>query len=259
MSLWSQIRADEARLDACVALLMRNMALAEELSLALSECGAVVRYAAEQMALNQQVHAQRPDIVIIDADQPESAIAYCRSLTAKDAVPVILLGSSLDERARLEAYDAGVDMVVAGPIYMQEIVARVRSVLWRTKPIAVASRMGVGVVAIDLAQEQVSCCGTPVYLRPSEKRLLNFFLRNPTRVISRQELADSLFPETAPDVRTVDQYVCRLRLALCCKTDRDPIRTVLKSGYALDPEQFDGAAEIARHRIDRRRRQLKVR
>ena len=262
MKLWPQIKIEQTRLDADIAIVTSNVMFAGQLTSALTVIGASVHCAENYRRLFRLADGQGFDCVILDIGPSVSAVVEaCRRLRpggSKGVVPVIVMGENLGELDRIAVYEAGAEVVLTAPISGRELVARVRNILWRTRPLAVVPQLKLGSMAVDLDLEKVSCCGSPVHLRPKELRLLKFFMRHPARVISRQELAAGLYRDTQTDSRTIDQHVCRLRQALHCSIIRDPIRTVLKEGYVLDRDVLAGAPSAAPEHVDRRRRQLKA-
>ena len=79
-----------------------------------------------------------------------------------------------------------------------------------------------------------------VHLGPTEFRLLDVLMQRPGRVFSREQLLDRVWGQDVyVEIRTVDVHIGRLRKALNRRGDRDPIRTVRSSGYALD-ETYTG-------------------
>ncbi len=89
-------------------------------------------------------------------------------------------------------------------------------------------------LTVDLHAYRVSRSGGVIDLGPMEYRMLCFFLRHPSKVFTRQELIDGVWPAGATvDVRTVDVHIARLRRSLTRYGHADPIRTVRKVGYAL--------------------------
>jgi len=90
-------------------------------------------------------------------------------------------------------------------------------------------------VAMSMSQRRVTRGERTVHLSPTEFRLLRIFLRKPREVVSRRELASTLWgPELEVEPRTIDVQVGRLRRALTGPGETNLIRTVRAGGYALD-------------------------
>ncbi|MEX1035527.1 MAG: winged helix-turn-helix domain-containing protein [Sneathiella sp.] len=89
-------------------------------------------------------------------------------------------------------------------------------------------------LVIDLQAYRVGRDGRIIELGPVEYRMLCFFLRHPSKVFTREELIDGVWPTgTEIDMRTVDVHIARLRRSLTRYGHADPIRTVRTVGYAL--------------------------
>ena len=92
-------------------------------------------------------------------------------------------------------------------------------------------------LSLDRAAHRVRRGGRPVPLGPTEYRLLEFLMRHPRRVFSREEVLDAVWGRTVHvEPRTVDVHVRRLRKAINGEGELDVVRTVRAAGYALDTE-----------------------
>ena len=114
-------------------------------------------------------------------------------------------------------------------------MARVRSLLRRSRPERLANRLTVGDLELDRETHRVRRGSRDINLGPTEFRLLDYLMERPGRVFSRAQLLDGVWGLSAEiDERTVDVHVGRLRKALSRGRERDPIRTVRGAGYAFD-------------------------
>lgn len=119
------------------------------------------------------------------------------------------------------------------PFSVQELMARIRTQLRRTRPASVGQQLAYEDIILDGETHRVTRGGDPIKLGPTEFRLLTTFMEKPGRVWSREQLLDRVWGrDVYVDTRTVDVHVGRLRKALC-KTGDDPLRTVRGTGYAL--------------------------
>ena len=90
---------------------------------------------------------------------------------------------------------------------------------------------------MDQDTHRVTRVGRPLHLGPTEYRLLEFFMQNPGRVFSREQLLDAVWGrDIHVEPRTVDVHIRRLRKAVNGEGQPDVIRTVRSAGYALDTE-----------------------
>ena len=180
-----------------------------------------------------------PDLIILDWMLPGvSGIEVCRQIKRQKhtrKVPVIMLTARGEESDRIRGLDTGADDYVVKPYSVNELIARVRAHLRRTRPGSVGEILTVGDLELDSEQHKVTRNGQPIKLGPTEFRLLVTFMESPKRVWSRDNLLNRVWGmESDVDTRTVDVHVGRLRKALKQPGASDPIRTVRGSGYSLD-------------------------
>jgi two-component system phosphate regulon response regulator PhoB len=180
-----------------------------------------------------------PDLVILDWMLPGvSGLEICRRMRAKEStrtIPVIMLTARGEENERVRGLSLGADDYVVKPFSVPELMARVRSLLRRSRPERVAARLVAGDLDLDRDTRRVRRSGREIHLGPTEFRLLEFLMERPGRVFSRAQLLDGVWGMSVEiDERTVDVHVGRLRKALSRPEDRDPLRTVRGAGYSFD-------------------------
>jgi two-component system, OmpR family, phosphate regulon response regulator PhoB len=185
-----------------------------------------------------------PDLLVLDWMLPGvSGIELCRRLRARAAtaqLPIIMLTARGEESERVRGLATGADDYVVKPFSVPELVARIRSLLRRSRPERVASVLKAGDIELDRERQRVSRGGRDVPLAATEFRLLEFLMQSPGRVFSRQQVLDGVWGhDVFIDERTIDVHIGRLRKALNRGGAVDPIRTVRGSGYSLD-ERFAG-------------------
>jgi two-component system phosphate regulon response regulator PhoB len=135
---------------------------------------------------------------------------------------------------RVRGLETGADDYMVKPFSVQELMARIRTQLRRTRPAAVGQQLEYDDIILDGETHRVTRGGDPVKLGPTEFRLLTTFMEKPGRVWSREQLLDRVWGrDVYVDTRTVDVHVGRLRKALCKSGGEDPVRTVRGTGYAL--------------------------
>ena len=186
-----------------------------------------------------------PDLVLLDWMLPGlSGIELCRRLRARPQtaqLPIIMLTARGEEDERVRGLATGADDYIVKPFSVPELIARIRALLRRAKPERIARVLGAGEIELDRDRRRVFRGGREIELGPTEFRLLEFLLESPGRVFSREQLLNGIWGrDVYIDERTVDVHVGRLRKALNRERERDPIRTVRGSGYALD-ERFGKA------------------
>lgn len=182
-----------------------------------------------------------PDLVLLDGMLPaESGIEICRQLRrclATRALPVIMLTAGTEEEWAVRGLDAGADSCIAKPFSVDALVARIRALLRRSPALPARAALRFHDCTLDLTRHRIRRNGRPVHLRPTEFRLLEFLMRHPRRVFSRNDLLDAVWgADVHVEARTVDVHIRRLRCAINGDGERNVVRTVRAAGYALDIE-----------------------
>jgi two-component system phosphate regulon response regulator PhoB len=183
-----------------------------------------------------------PDLILLDWMLPGlSGIELCRRWRAKPEtarVPIIMLTARGEEEERVRGLATGADDYVVKPFSLPELQARINALLRRTDPQLVTTLLKAGDLELDRQSHRVRRSGREVHLGPTEYRLLEYLMRHPGRVYSREQLLDGVWGnDVYVDERTVDVHVGRLRKAINRGRNPDPIRTVRGAGYAFD-ERF---------------------
>ncbi len=181
-----------------------------------------------------------PDLLILDWMLPGlSGIELCRRLRQKpgtQSLPLIMLTARSEEADRVRGFETGADDYVVKPFSVNELLARANSLLRRAEPHLLANVILVGDIELDRAAMIVRRRGAVVHLGPTDYRLLEFLMRSPGRVFSREQLLNNVWGhDVYIDDRTVDVHIGRLRKALLQAWSTDPIRTVRGAGYSLNP------------------------
>lgn len=182
-----------------------------------------------------------PDLILMDWMMPKlSGVEVCRRLRRRSetrTTPIIMLTARGDETDKITGLDYGADDYVTKPYSMPELLARVRAVLRRTQPGILEDIIRQGDIEIDTKAFRVRRGDKEVHLGPTEFRLLDHFMRHPTRVFSREQLLDAVWGrDVYVEARTVDVHIGRLRKALKKAGGNDPIRTVRSAGYAFEAQ-----------------------
>ncbi len=188
-----------------------------------------------------QVEEILPDLIVLDWMLPGvSGIEVCRQIKRQKntrKVPVIMLTARGEEADRIRGLDTGADDYLVKPYSINELIARVRALLRRTRPGSIGEILTFDDLTLDSEQHKVTRNGKTIKLGPTEFRLLTTFMESPKRVWSRDRLLDRVWGVDADvDYRTVDVHIGRLRKALKQPEMPDPIRTVRGTGYSLDTE-----------------------
>jgi len=180
----------------------------------------------------------QPQLIILDWMMPHmSGLELLRRLRGREAtaeIPIIMLTAKADETDRLRGLDTGADDYVIKPFSPAELLARTRALLRRSAG-SNQQRLSCGDLEMDLTTKRVKRAGKDIKLGPKEFRLLEHFLRNQGRVLSRDQLFDQIGGhDVYVEVRTVDVHIRRLRKAINVESSPDLIRTVRSMGYSLE-------------------------
>ncbi len=187
-----------------------------------------------------------PDLLVLDWMLPGlSGIELCRRLRARAEtaqLPILMLTARGEEDERIRGLATGADDYVIKPFSVPELMARVQALLRRARPEVISAVLKAGDLELDRETFRVRRGGREVHLGPTEFRLLEFLMKTPGRVFSREQLLDGVWGrDVYVDERTVDVHIGRLRRALNRGRSRDPIRTVRGAGYYAFNEQFERA------------------
>jgi phosphate regulon transcriptional regulator PhoB len=185
------------------------------------------------------VRTAMPDLVVLDLMLPGmDGLEVCRRLRATaSSLPIIMLTAKADEVDRVVGLELGADDYVVKPFSPKELVARVRAVLRRARPVDGARPLQGGGVSLDPARHHVTAGGAEVALTPKEFELLQTLMESAGRVLSREQLLSRVWGYARADEiesRTVDVHVRRLRAKLGPAGSR--IATVKTIGYRFDAE-----------------------
>jgi two-component system phosphate regulon response regulator PhoB len=178
------------------------------------------------------------DLIIVDWMLPNiSGLELCRRVrkdkTTKN-IPLIMLTAKGEEEDKLRAFETEIDDYITKPFSVNELVARIKAVLKRLRPIFYNEVLTYKGIQLDVSTHRVTRDETEINLGPTEFNLLRFLMENQGKVFSRQQLLDYVWT-TSPYVepRTVDVHIRRLRKALNEGFEYDPIRTIRSAGYSL--------------------------
>ena len=198
---------------------------------------------ADGRALRAALDAGHPDLIVLDVMLPgEDGLQLCRDLRTRSNVPIIMLTARGEETDRIVGLEMGADDYLAKPFNPRELLARIKSVLRRSRslpenlePEAVKSFRFAGWLLDAATRNLTSPDGVVVPLSGTEFKLLRIFLAHPNRVLTRDQLIDLMISRDAgPFDRAIDVQVSRLRQRLH-EDAREPriIKTVRGEGYVL--------------------------
>ena len=166
----------------------------------------------EALALAQ---SQKPDLIILDVMMPEmDGLTACGKIREFSNVPIILLTAKADDMDKLMGFDNGADDYLTKPFNILELKARIRALLRRSgsSGTTAANTLTIGSISLDLDARNAYRSGEMADLTAKEFDVIEFLMRNPNRVYSREALLDTIWAyEYRSDIRTVDVHIRRLR------------------------------------------------
>ena len=187
------------------------------------------------------VKEESPSLLILDWMLPGiSGLEICRRLKgAKDTrnIPILMLTARGEETDMVRALNIGADDYVVKPFSLTLLIARIRAIFRRTNKELSDEKLELEHLKlyVDTLAHRVWRGPTEVHLGPIEYRLLCYFMANPGRVYSREQILDSVWGRNRyVEPRTVDVHVRRLRRTLNVDGSPDIIRTVRSAGYSLN-------------------------
>ncbi len=167
----------------------------------LASQGYQVRTAAEGESALANFGEWHPDLVITDLYMPRmDGVELCRRIRGGSAAPIIVLSVKGEERAKVEALDAGADDYVTKPFGTEELLARVRAALRRSSGgTGELASFDVGDFRVDLEGRRVHVRGLEVRLTPKEFDLFVYMARHPNRVITHRTLLEAVWGEASQE------------------------------------------------------------
>jgi two-component system OmpR family response regulator len=207
----------------------------ELLSATLRYAGFDVLTAADGREAVQLAERVRPDLVVLDVMLPDMdgfAVAH-RLRTAGRRVPVLFLTARDEAEHKLAGLSVGDDYVTK-PFSLEEVLARIRAVLRRTRAdLNLPSRLQVADLELDEEGHQVWRASKRVKLSPTEYKLLHYFMVNAGRVLSKAQILDHVWNyDFGGDRNVVESYVSYLRRKIDT-VDPRLIHTLRGVGYVL--------------------------
>jgi two-component system OmpR family response regulator len=181
----------------------------------------------------------RPDVILLDVMLPDlDGLSVLRRIRADNHdVPVVLLTAKDAVDDRIAGLTVGADDYVTKPFSPEEVVARLRALLRRSRATAVRSsgELVVGDLVMDEDGREVTRAGTPVTLTATEFELLRFLMRNPRQVLSKAQILDRVWSyDFGGQANIVELYISYLRKKI--DANRAPmIHTVRGAGYVIKP------------------------
>lgn len=178
------------------------------------------------------------DGIILDVMLPDrSGVDVCRALRRGGrGTPILMLTALSGTDQKVEGLDAGADDYLTKPFEIDELLARVRSLLRRSEA-SEGSMLRYSDLELNLATRVATRGGNKIGLTAKEYALLEYFIRNPDRVLSRSRIGERVwgmdFEESS---NVIEVYISRLRQKIDKGFDVSLMHTVIGMGYILSEE-----------------------
>ncbi len=219
-----------------------NHALADVICRALQQSGYVVDWAKDAGEADRWLAGQGYDVVLLDLGLPDAdgADVLRRLRAAGKRAPVLVLSAreAVDERVRL--LNLGADDYVVKPFALNELEARIRSVLRRSHGLS-DPEICIGALRIDTAGRRAMVGGRQLDLSARELAALEYIALRPRRIVTKEQLLQALYgwEDDVSSVNAVEKIISRLRVKL--ENSGAMIRTVRGLGYSLETDEDHSA------------------
>jgi DNA-binding response OmpR family regulator len=176
---------------------------------------------------------EKPDLIILDLLLPQmDGREVCRILRRESDVPIIMLTALSEEIDQVTGLEIGADDYITKPFSVRTLVARVRSLLRRTRgEVKPPSIVRTGNLEVDTEKYSVTFSGIPIKLTPNEFKLLYLLASHPGQTLTREQLLDDLHGAASSMDRSVDSHVKNLRKKLEAVSGDPMVETVYGIGY----------------------------
>ena len=206
--------------------------LSEQLGAALTDAGYAVDCAVDGERAEFLGQTESYDVVVLDLGLPslDGLTVLRRWREAGVTVPVLVLTARGSWYEKVQGIDAGADDYLSKPFRMEELLARLRGLIRRSRHMG-SSEMRSGSLAVDSRTGRVTVDGQPVRLTALEFRVLLYLMHHRGRAVPQGELAEHIYPIDAErDSNTIEVFIARLRR----KLGAGVINTVRGFGYRIE-------------------------
>jgi len=216
-----------------ILLIEDNAELAQAIKSSLEQEGYCVDVAGTADEGDEVARVDHHDAIILDVMLPDrDGVGLCRQLRRQRVkTPILMLTVLNSTEDKVAGLDAGADDYLTKPFELNELMARLRSLLRRNQ----ASGDGMlrsGNLEMNLLEHRVSLGGVPLKVSAKEFALLEYLMRHPAKLLTRTMISESVWDmnfESASNV--IDVYVSSLRRKIDNGSPQSRIETVVGSGY----------------------------
>lgn len=173
-------------------------------------------------------------LVLLDIMLPKkNGFTVCRKIREVSDVPIFFITARVLEEDELNGYALGADDYITKPFSLPVLYAKASAIMNRTRGIDSFRKIKKGDIEIDIRTHEVKVKGVACQLPPLEYRMLLFFLENPNRIFSREQLLLRFWGyDFEGTERVVDNHIKKLRKAIADSSCK--IQTIRKTGYRME-------------------------
>ena len=212
--------------------------IADTLKFGLSEFGFHVEIAYDGTIGYHLFDVHDFNLVILDINLPGmNGYELCKAIRLKDQhIPILMLTSMIALKDKIEGYDAGADDYMVKPFEFKELLLKIRALLKRTmnQSLPVGNILKASDLEMNLDSKEVKRDGKMINLTTKEFQLLEYLLRNKNRVVSRVDIAISVWDvDFETNTNVIDVYISYLRNKVDKTFKHKLIQTHVGMGYVL--------------------------
>lgn len=211
--------------------------MAESISTQLSDDYVVELAFSGEMA-EYQLEVSPYDLIILDLNLPDTeGLELCQKIRKNNiATPILVLTGNDNPHKKVSLLDAGSDDYLTKPFNIEELKARIRTLLRRAAPTQLTNIISIADLTIDLNRRYVTRGNTSINLRRKEFFLLEYLARNAGQVITREMILDHVWEnDDDPITNIIDVHIKYLRDRIDKPFPQKLIKTVHGMGYKLEP------------------------
>lgn len=179
---------------------------------------------------------QIPSLIILDALMPScNGFEFCEAIRSNNEtknIPIVMLTALNTTEDRIKAFNLGADDFISKPFIPEELLARInRRLIKESENHIPQNKFQLGGLNLQFDTLSIEIDGVQYELGQTEHRILNFLLKRPGELISRQELTGHIWGDEIPSERALDPHITSLRKKLL--KSRSEIKTVYGKGYCI--------------------------
>lgn len=219
-----------------ILLIEDHRDLAETIVDFLETMGCIVDYAADGLSGLHLARTQRFDVILLDVMLPGiDGIELARKVRDQhsSAVPILMITARDELNDKLAGFEAGADDYLVKPFDLPELVARITSLVRRTRGMLTSEVLEVGDLELNPSTLTVTRAGQPLTLTPAGFQILALLMKNAPNVVHREDIENALWGDEPPASDTLRSQIYKLRKQVDKPFEHALIQTAQGSGYRI--------------------------